>query len=101
MVFLIFYSAKTIPINTSSSLRFQFLSGAAHQIEKCCALRYDPCYFHTKFSTNLLCLTHVIHHEVWHQCKSSVMPKPECTATAAKPGNSVPDSIVFQRKVEA
>lgn len=27
--------------------------------------------------------------------------KTECAATAAKPGNSVPDSIVFQRKVEA
>lgn len=29
------------------------------------------------------------------------MPKTECTATAAKLGNSVPDSIVFQPNIEA
>lgn len=33
--------------------------------------------------------------------KSSVMPKLECTATAAKPPSSVPNSTVFQGQAEA
>lgn len=52
--------------------------------------------------TLICCLWHTLFiMRLGTNVKSSVMPKLECTATAAKPPSSVPNSTVFQGQAEA